>query len=264
MKSKYKKYYLPAALLAVVSLAVFMIEPLNAWFFFNAKNGMRQQWVFNTSCNPNSRPIQVYYDDRLATIGTQSKRNAIAIVHQRWNDKDTIGGTVNVNLLDDYTASTGVVLNNTITFEGNTELIRQILENPNSSNAGKVYVVYDSDGAAFELLGITSSEVLGVGIPLTLDSSNPNHICSGILVLNAARLGSNDNAFYYTLVHELGHVLGFAHSIIGANSGLVTADSNATDLPIMFPFLIQSMVNQGTSRQLSADEKAGLYNVYGQ
>ena len=109
--------------------------------------------------------------------------------------------------------------------------------------------------------------ILGVGLPLTLDASQPADICAAILILNASTsflptsaagctgTSGSCTTFEFTLLHEMGHTLGFAHAVGGRNG---TAFSSAiANLPVMYPFAHSAFT-------LAPDDIAGAEAVYGQ
>ncbi|MCB1303123.1 MAG: hypothetical protein KDK37_02545, partial [Leptospiraceae bacterium] len=229
-----------------------------AWFFFIAKNGQRQQWVFGQGCNSSSRPITVTYDtDDPSNGGGASNtlyKNSIQQVHNEWNQDPSL----NLNLINDInTVSTDITY-----FEMTPSSVNSFLSNP---TPGVIRVVWDSDASILTNLGVDKEAVLGVGLPLAIDSSRPNEICSGILILNGWLIntaGGNAQKFYrYTLMHEIGHVFGFAHSIAGDNGTGALVDASSDYVPVMHPFVPDPL---SLTKTLTDDEKAGLITVYGQ
>lgn len=230
-----------------------------AWFFFIAKNGQRQQWVFGQGCNSSSRPITVTYDtDDPSNGGTATNtlyKNSIQHVHNEWNQDPSL----NLNLINDInTVSTDITY-----FQMTLSSVNSFLSNP---TPGVIRVVWDSDASILTNLGVDKEAVLGVGLPLAIDSSRPNEICSGILILNGWLIntagGNARNYYQYTLMHEIGHVFGYAHSITGDNgTGAVVTASSSDYVPVMHPFAPSP---PSLTKTLTDDEKAGLITVYGQ
>lgn len=214
------------------------IFPVSAWYYFSAKNGQRMQWVFGSSCNPNARGsgIPVYRDNDLpATFNAN-----VAAVIADWNAPVTTP-----------------IFNTTVTtYSQNMSptIVTNFLNNP---VPGQIWIVWDSDGTVLNSLGQDSTGgLLGIGIPLTISASRPQDICSGILILNALNINSSTTLFQKTLLHEIGHVLGFAHSISGGNLQFIV--SSAANLPVMYPFAYST-----SPILLQNDEKAGARTVYG-
>ena len=52
-------------LAVLIILAVLLPAPAFAWYYFTARNGLRTQWIFGSSCNSGSRPIVMFYDSDL-------------------------------------------------------------------------------------------------------------------------------------------------------------------------------------------------------
>jgi len=131
-----------------------------------------------------------------------------------------------------------------------------------SPTANAIWVVYDTDGSVLSSYGVDpSSTVLGVGTGLSFNSARPQDICSGILIINANNI-STAAIYQKVFIHEVGHVLGFAHSIPGNNNGVVTASgagcSGLACIPVMFPFLYSN-----SPSTLNPDDQAAARTVYG-
>ena len=245
--------------LTTIAATLILFGPLNgqAWFFFIAKNGMRQQWVFNSGCNPNSRPITVTYDTDDPSNGSATYGALVKQVHDEWNQD----GGLNINIMTDITTAGA----NITYYQMDVNAVNAYLQNP---QPGVIRVVWDADGAVLQNLGVDPENVLGIGVPLAIDNNRPNEICSGLMILNGQLIGSlasptsRQQYYRYTLMHELGHVLGFAHSVAGSNSssGLVQA-STQDYIPVMHPFAPSP---PSLTKPLTDDEKAGLITVYGQ
>lgn len=236
--------------------AIYAPGTVHSWFFFIAQNGLRQQWVFGSGCNSSSRPISVTYDTDDPSNGNITYGNLIKSVHDEWNQD----GGANVNILTDITTNGA----NITYFAMDANSVNAFLRNP---TAGVIRVVWDADGAVLRNLGVDPDSVLGIGVPLAIDNSRPNEVCSGLMILNGELIGSlsalqQQQYYRYTLLHELGHVLGFAHSVAGDNidsAGVVASTSDF--VPVMHPFAPNP---PSVSKTLTDDEKAGLITVYGQ
>ena len=254
--------YRKKIILITLSVALFLwVGPLFAWYYFiSQSNGERLQWVFGSSCNTNARPITLTVDTSIPT-GYKNTINVDAnhIVTQ-WNNP--FGQ--NINLLNS-TLSSGASLS-----------AAEVSAYVSSPTAGEIRIVYDSDSSLFSGLGLDPSTVLGVGLPLAMNPARPQDICAGIIILNGPLFGAFTtpaNEFKKTLLHELGHVLGFAHSVSGGNGTAVslvqmgsgTYSGDPSKLPVMFPFsLADASGNSGNPDLLSPDDKAAAIAVYGQ
>lgn len=127
-------------------------------------------------------------------------------------------------------------------------------------------VALDETGDILRLLGADPASVNGIGITRRVSSGGSCQITDAMLVLNGTRTNNLD-----TKVHEMGHVLGLAHSSVGqfntantsASTGTYGSPSSAllpvpgNSLPVMHPFSLS------TSRlPLKADDIAGLSTLY--
>lgn len=258
-RARWMRYLVVAVALAGTVVALIGPIPGNAWFFFIAKNGMRQQWVFNSGCNPNSRPITVTYDTDDPSNGNPLYGDEVQEVHNEWNQD----GGLNLNLMTDINVPGTDIIYKTM----DVNAVNSYLQNP---EPGVIRVVWDADGAVLQNLGVDPENVLGIGVPLAIDNNRPNEVCSGLMILNGFLINQtvSPRGYYrFTLLHELGHVLGFAHSIAGKNdgSGLVNATETVSEsyVPVMHPFSPSSSIIL-MNKVLTDDEKAGLITVYGQ
>ena len=226
------------------ALLVAATTPLFAWYFFTSPGGDRMQWVFGTSCNASgARPIQVRFD----TDTPGSYAAAITALLADWN---TAAGT-----------------NTLLARAGDTTIsVATYAAFLSAPQANQIWVAYDLDGSILSYLGVSSNSILGIGLPLATNPARPQDICSGLIVLNGKSLASGAE-YGKTLLHEMGHVLGFAHNIAGGNGQTIkfASISNNTlsvfqplNLPVMYPFAVS-----GATSTLNADDKAGAYAVYG-
>ncbi len=245
-----KKHIRKSLLLKIAAVAVFFASavPAFAWYFFTGPLGDRMQWVFSTSCNPKARPITIRFDSDTTNIPAVA--GAITAVLNDWNNPQ--GKAINL-------------LNNPVGSEVSmpVSVYASYLSNP---TAGEIWVAYDTDGSILRYLGISSNSILGVGLPLGMSGGKSQDICSGLVVINGQSV-TTATQYRQTLLHELGHVLGFAHNIAGGNGETVrfASISNNTltlnfpgNLPVMYPFAVT-----GATNTLTPDDQAGAYAVYG-
>jgi len=232
----------------LVCLTIMMTTPLFAWYYFTASNGQRTQWIWGSSCNSGSRPITVKYD---TDIPAGYNAN-IATVLGAWN------GVAGVGNIFCPVATCSIAANQTTM---SLSAVKSFLANPTPN---QVWLVWDSDGSIFNYIGVDpSSSVLGIGIGVGLSNSRPQDICSGILFLNGYSGNiSSSNTFQRVLLHELGHVLGLAHSIAGNNGSLTVGASGSlcggnACIPVMSPFLYTN-----SPLVLNPDEIAAIKALY--
>lgn len=237
------------SVLAGIGVLLFLPSSAFAWFPFIASNGQPSKWVWNSSCNSGSRPIAVIYDAAMDPATNAWMLNIASGVHSSWN----VGLNSPLFLSPDYASS-----NSTISS------VNSYMRSP---PANTIRVVWDSDGSIFSFFGIPTDSVLGIGLGFNTNSSRPQDICSGMVLLNKALIesygGFKDRYLYFTLQHELGHVLGLAHSIAGDNtsSGLSVGVFTSASVPTMYPFAPAVMPAVGAS--LHADDAAAKKVLYG-
>lgn len=240
--------------LAAVSLLLLVVStPLFAWYYFTASNGQRQQWVFGSSCNSGSRPITMIYDSDIQSLAA-GYQTAITTVMNQWN------APAGTNLLCPTATCSPTIATYQQTMTASA--VNNFLNNP---TANQIWMVWDTDGTVLRAVGVDpNSSVLGIGVGLNPNSSRPQDLCSGILILNAPlilSLATPTVRFQQVVLHEIGHVIGLAHSIAGNNMGTVTAQSagcsGSACLPVMFPFLF---TNSPTT--LNPDDSAGVRSIY--
>lgn len=122
-------------------------------------------------------------------------------------------------------------------------------------------IVFDEDGSILDNFGFTGA--LGVGLTVTDDSGNISDI---LIIINGSFSNSFSSDFLATLIHEMGHTWGLAHTPIGGVStfdltpdGLDPIDPIAT--PTMSPFTVP--FNAQFGRTLETDDIASALLLYG-
>lgn len=243
-----RRYTVAAVLLgALLAVAFPLTEPLSAWYYFTTNAGERQRWVFSSSCNPASQ-ITPIFDTDFPTGNLRT--NIIPALLTEWNN-----------------AASGRTLYGSAQFTVNmTSSAANAFMN--APTAGQLWVVWDTDGSVLRSLGVDpTGTILGVGLPLTMDVSRPADVCAAILVLNASTsflptsagnctaTSGSCTTFEFTLLHEMGHTLGFARAVGGRNG--TAFSSTIANLPVMYPFAHSAFT-------LAPDDIAGAEAVYGQ
>ena len=229
-----------------------LASPLFAWYYFTASNSNRKAWVFNTSCNPDNSQINLYVDS-----DTPSAEQLTLTTTTTW------GSPVITDWNEPFGGATISLMNTTIDTSTSMDS-DSVVSYYSSPVAGRIWIVYDSTGDVFSRFGIDpDSGVLGIGLSFEQDGANPQNICSGLILINAYYInkeyGSNATKQYkVTVLHELGHTLGFAHSVSAGNR-LETVGQTTAGIPVMYPF---SYTSGPTS--LQNDDHAGAKAVYGQ
>lgn len=235
--------------LAGICLTLLLPSSAFAWFPFIASNGQPTKWVWNTSCNPESRPIAVIYDAAMDPATSAWMLNVPTDVHFSWN------------------AGLSLPLFQSPIFAPSNSTVSSVSTYLRSPPANTIRVVWDADGSILSSLGVPMGSVLGIGLGFSTYSIRPQDICSGMVLLNGPLIesygGSKDRYLYFTLQHELGHVLGLAHTIAGDNTSnwsTVGVFSSPSSVPTMYPFLTNlPMVGQ----VLHADDTAAKEVLYG-
>lgn len=227
-----------------------LVSPLFAWYYFTASNGSRKAWVLNSSCNSGNSQISIYVDsdtpaNRQNTLNTVTAYGKGII--QDWNEP--FAGGSNSLISTTLDTSTSMDANSVVNYNSNPV-------------AGRIWIVYDSTGDVFSTFGVDpDSGVLGIGLSYEMDGSNPQNICSGLILINAHFINSNYadpvRMYKYTTLHELGHALGFAHSVSAGNLG-DTLHATTSGAAVMYPF-----ASSTGPTVLANDDMAGARAVYG-
>jgi hypothetical protein len=149
----------------------------------------------------------------------------------------------------------GARTNSPIDFKGSNYMMAW----GNLTADGQQELVFDADGTAISQAGYDPHTINGYG-PTRKESDGT--ITDAYFIINGSGLsGVFDRPS--TIVHELGHIQGLAHSAVGMhNSGSFPSEAlkpiNINSVPTMHPFPIS-----GTARQTpEADDIAGLSELY--
>jgi hypothetical protein len=128
-------------------------------------------------------------------------------------------------------------------------------------------IIYDTDAAIFNHLGVDETSVIGFAGPCALNASN---YLSGLAVMNGLFQDGDGPAappvadistaeFDAAFVHEFGHFSGLDHSQINVSCQFGCLTYDLAGLPTMFPLLVD--VSQGV---LSVDDIAWISRLYPQ
>ena len=134
-------------------------------------------------------------------------------------------------------------------------------------------IIFDEDGSILkkELCRIGGCSASSGARVFGGSSQNPGNIIQGIVVLggdivsNSPSLGS---AIYFTLgimTHELGHLLGLAHTLINQEVFIQSEwDQYKSSIPTMMQVLFPDRTGKGEKDQitLNPDDIAGISNLY--
>ena len=91
---------------------------------------------------------------------------------------------------------------------------------------GKQEIVWDTDGTALQAFGLDPASVNGYGPSRKEMVGGLPAITDAFLIVNAQRANFDKLS---TVVHELGHILGLAHSTVGMN--LTTSPACPSSIP---------------------------------
>ncbi len=235
-------------ILIILAVSCLLVESANSWYYFTTRGGARMQWIFNGGNNPNPRPIEIIIDDDTPL----SVQGLISNVIGEWNTPFS----ETLNLLGAF--STGQAMD--------AAASQGYLKNP---EPGKIWIVHDTDGSVLASFGLGPSNVLGLGLAIT-SAGAPSQIYSGLVIINADFVAgySNGNTlidtaselslYQGTLLHEMGHVLGLAHSIGGGNRyETVNTLQDRGNVPVMYPFWYSDKPDT-----LQVDDQAGVLSLY--
>lgn len=131
----------------------------------------------------------------------------------------------------------------------------------NLTGDGKYQLVYDADGSALMQLGLDPASINGYGPSRQRLVSGAGVIDDAFFIVNGTRA---DFDLLSTMVHELGHILGIAHSSVGMHNSSspdtaldkVTLDS----VPTMHPFSLPT--GNIARRTPEPDDAAAMRELY--
>ncbi len=209
----------------LIALTIFQIPAKGYHHFY--KNGAVTKW--------RSFPVNFVVDNDSTTFQTQ-----VQTAFTTWNSvataKDILGARTNSTV--DLRGSNFMVAWGNLTGDGQQEL------------------VFDADGTALQAAGLDPASTNGYG-PSRTEADGT--ISDAYFIVNGMRTNFDRAS---TIVHELGHIQGLAHSSVGMhNSSSFPSEAlsriNVNSVPTMHPF------PAGSARQtLEADDIASLSELY--
>ena len=224
------------AVVATTIAAIALPAPLAAYHFFTVASGASKLPVAWRNL-----PVTFIVDKNPVTFQT-TVQNAFNV----WNNVATakqIFGTITLST-DDLTSANYQTVGGWGFLTGD----------------GKQEVVCDSTGTALANLGLSATSTLGYGPRRSELVGGQGAITDAFFILNCS-IAENANFNYLgTMVHELGHDIGLAHSsayLADAERLRPLAIANA---PTMYPYSIPN--NDAASATLEADDIAGISELY--
>jgi hypothetical protein len=192
-----------------------------------------------------------YWTDQ-GTLGSLSKSQAdqlVANAFAAWQGVST--QTLKFSKAGDL--STDVTANNVVA------VLNSILA---CSVSQQVIIIYDTDGTAFQQLGIDPSTILGFADATCFaHNATDNYFQLGYAMLNG-EFASNGNSLQFAMTHEFGHMIGLDHSQINLdclnNTNACKSDGSIAGVPLMFPVLLDA----SRTSVLADDDIAGVSNLY--
>jgi hypothetical protein len=125
---------------------------------------------------------------------------------------------------------------------------------------GKHEVVCDSDGQALANLGLSATGTLGYGPSRREVVGGQGAITDTFFILNCSIAEGPNFSYLGTMVHELGHNIGLAHSSAYLSHPERLKPLAIGDAPTMYPYAIPN--NDAASATLEADDIAGISHLY--
>lgn len=123
-------------------------------------------------------------------------------------------------------------------------------------------VVFDETGEIIDMLGLSSSNTIGISL-LTRDAVT-GEIIDVTLVLNGSLQSGAGADLLSTTIHEMGHGWGLAHTVVGGiNTASITVGLEPIDpirIPTMFPFNIP--IDDAFGDTLEIDDEIGIAGMY--
>jgi len=240
-------------------------------------------WVFGALCFFVSFPLWAAGPIHVAPDGTSSAWDGTVTLHPESGDCGDLTNAEIIDLLeaaaDKWTSVSGVSLTITITegsldtdAPGNDVTVDNYLnfyvDDDNTEGLGDdlTPVIFDETGEitedALNLSSAAANNVLGFAGAVGY-SDDETEIVDGQMVINCdSSFIDDDDVLEFTLVHELGHLLGLDHSTVyvGSDAGDCDDDvDNDCDKVTMYP----SVVDAEEQKILKRDDEVAILNLYG-
>jgi len=226
-------------LLLTVFLVLFMTnKSSHSYHNLNQPSGANNYVFFDLS----SMPVDFRVDG--GTLGGGNGLTTVQAACDEWDGLDGIGNFCG-----------------TLT-QGGTDITQANFNAIVQTGDGINDIVFDEDGSILSDIFSFPPGVLGVGLTETNAAGTINDI---LIIINGSIPSSPAADILATVIHEMGHTWGLAHTPIGAiNTAQNPGGLDPIDpvgIPTMYPFSLP--VDDALGRTLETDDRASAFLLYG-